>query len=393
MQKSHGLWRVPVGKPVLQKSHGLWRLPVLHTMTTAKQPSELETYLADISTTMKTCFDELKFDHTIEYVSKECINTYGQKELIDCIEVYVAGLKGIKNFQIRRCLYFSIVPQQKDGRKDFKTHFWVQVNWFRTCAPRKESWYDQNHHGHVDNLMRLMIEFTTTLDEIFRGEFRLQVLHDTTSWEENNNFDGIDMRLLYVLEHGQSRLNQRHIKEPQYDKNMIKLVTYFEKQFTLQLPQEMLQAYFNFTNLMELRFPPTNKQLFVAVAERLRTLNDAFENKTFGDENKIEIDLFKNLLAQEGQNPIFKDMFKNLLLKQEDVVRKTPHSVQPLLNERFKFQSAKTPLAEIMSDSFYGSAFPQESSSSSHPPPRTPRKNFYDNFYDKAFPTFRHSDS
>ena len=372
-------------------------------MTTAKQPSELETYMADIRTTMKTCFDELKFDHTIEYAPKECMNAYGQKELIDCIEVYVEGLKGIQNFQIRPCLHFSIVPQQKEGREDFETHFWVQVNEFRTCAPRKGSGYNQygyNKYGHVDNLMRLMIEFTTTLDENFRGEFRLQVLHDTTTWEEDNNFDGIDMRLLHVLEHGQSRLNQLHLKEPQYDKNMIKLVTYFEKQFILQLPKEMLQAYFNFTNLMELKFPATNKQLFVAVAERLRTLNDAFENKTFGDENKIEIDLFKTLLAQEGRNLIFKDMFKNLLLKQEDVVRKTPHSVQPLLNERFKFQSAKTPLAEIMSDSFYGSAFPpisqQQESSSSHPPPRTPRKNFYDvynNFYDKAFPTFRHSDS
>lgn len=299
-------------------------------MTTIKPPLELETYFADIRTAVENCFDKDKFDHTCEYTLKECTNTYGNrepKEPIECIDVRVSGLKGIQNFQIRQCLYFSIVPQKEEGRTYFKTSFWVQVHDFRTCAPRRGRDY-----GQIEYLMKLMISFTQTLDSDFQGEFCLQVLHDTTTWEDDNNFEGIDMRLLHVLEHGQSRLNELEIYEPQYAKNRKKLEEHLGNLFTLQLPPEMHKSFKSFLNLMKLTCP-TNKQMFVAVAARLSILNDAWEDGTFVDENKIEIELFRQLLRAEQERPFFKSMFQNLMLKQDGVERKAPVPVLPLVEK------------------------------------------------------------
>jgi len=312
---------------------------------------------------VEECFDSKFFD--CKFV----------EESLECINVYVSGLKGLDeklpDYLPQQCLHFSLKKQKPQVRLVLKTCFIITIHAFQTCASPKlpsasgnySLWYDCwkiNTRGHTQNILSRMTALLEMLEKKFPGEYVLELSEDKTMWDDDE-IKGLNMRILYTLAHGESHLHQMGFHERQSDLKQ-KFGSYLNEPFILVLPQNRIHLRDKWTQFKKLaNFNPKEQtkiqQVFIAVYKCVSSWNDELRNNAEFQVDADELDLLKHLLdcQEEKITKKFPKMFSNYVFDMERKTLVLPENT--LTKEESKICKGKT-LAEQYYHEFYGDVFP-----------------------------------
>lgn len=227
----------------------------------------------------------------------------------DCIEVQIVGYhpSGIiqrylqtKNKKIPNdivCMRMSIKPVlSSDAREMLTTSFFITVHQFQTCTPR---WIKD---GQIQSLMERCIEFMQLLETTSPGEFRLKFDGDFTSDLDDNQIDGLNMRTLFTLAHGQPRLATLGIRDHLFNSKFIEFKRMLSLQFRLPptVNKALLEKHWRLIGIATpMKRIPLIGEVFKGIFKRISELNDKLDDDDDDDTvlDEDEIKLWKEIIT------------------------------------------------------------------------------------------------
>ena len=248
---------------------------------------------------------------------------------------------------IKECMHFSIVQEMNpDARSEFNTNFWVTIHTFQPCEAAAAD-------GQIQSLMEKMIHFMQMLEEASPGEFRLKLDRDIPSTRDDNQIDGINMRALYTLAMGQTRLNRLGIhSQPTFDSNYSRFNIFLNKPIVLQGGADIVKSLHAYKKMLQVDYPFHTGNVFRGIYARIRFLNDELNKGSAVDE--VEIDFYRKIIgtqAKEVEKDFPSDSVHMLTMQRQRAPEPEDEIAAPVI------KTPTTP-AQRLSRPYYLSAFP-----------------------------------
>lgn len=190
---------------------------------------------------------------------------------------------------IKECMYFSIVQETNPAaRNTYVTNFWVTIHTFQPCEGAAD--------GQIQSLMEQMIQFMQLLEEASPGEYRLKLDRDISSTRDDNQINSpLNMRALYTLAHGQTRLNSLGIQDHLFDSKHLDFNNvYLQSNFRLQ--SSTLQTFQTYRKMLDVPNIPKTGQVFLGIYKRIRFWNDELQKDSITIVDPVEIDLYCKII-------------------------------------------------------------------------------------------------
>ena len=266
---------------------------------------------------------------------------------------------GLSDFDIRtECLHVSVCKADKvEARVMFNLNFWVTIISFSCCSHRSEP------RGQIDTILRNVICIMQDLDSenVCPGDYYLKmdnIPSGVTLWNDDNEIEGINMLVLYTLEHGKSRFNELGFSENNFPRNFDKYLGSPFMCINVSRQQKQLLDSLRKTLKIDDHPLPSVQCVFQAIANRIRELNDeydkSFDEGTDFDMNSDEICLYRHLIQVQGEMCYFKSMFKNFTFKMD---RQMPRPPPPLPSTTTRRGSKNNNLLERITKEHHKPAF------------------------------------
>lgn len=199
------------------------------------------------------------------------------------------------------------------------------------------------------------------LEETSPGEFRLRFDGDIPSDWDENELPGVNMRALYALAHGQTRLNSLGIQDNQFENKYLDFKKYLQSDFCFKFGKDNLIKFHKYRKLLgeQLSNIPKNDQVFQGIYSRIRYWNDQLNEDPTVNVDQVEIDLYCKIIdGHVAEVERFFPSRKIHMLKMERQI--APElDIEDVSNGRLK----KIPItaAQRLSKPYYISAFPSRS--------------------------------
>lgn len=308
-------------------------------------------YHREVYTYVLQCFPDSQF--VVQYESTDLrsdIRIRGCK-LGDFLSQFHAR-NNIPIPEMKECIFFTIVQENDaNARTTFGTNFWVTIHTFQPVSS-----------VDVGNIMERMIQFMNLLEETSPGEYRLKMDGDIPStWDNNNQIDGVNMRALYTLAHGQTRLNELGLQDNMFESKYLDFKAYLQSNFHFPSSAK-IQTFQTYRKLLgELPNIPKTGQVFQGIYARIRFWNDQLANP-FADNVQVdqtEIDLYCKIIdAHVADVERFFPMKKIHMLKTARQRAPEPETPPVIVVDAKKIMSTTT---HRLSRLHYVSAFPSRS--------------------------------
>jgi len=218
-------------------------------------------------------------------------------------DVHISGYKFSEGFTnlcirnswpipaIKECMTFSIVQETNpEARNTYDTNFWVTIHTFQPCKAAAD--------GQIQSLMERMIEFMQMLEEASPGEYRLKLDRDIPSTWDENLIDGVNMRALFTLAHGQTRLNTLGIQDHLFDSKYLDFNNaYLQSNFLFPSRTAKVQTFQAYRGKLDVpnNIPKTG-QVFQGIYKRIRFWNDELNKDSNTAVDTVEIDLYCKII-------------------------------------------------------------------------------------------------
>lgn len=203
-----------------------------------------------------------------------------------CSNVRILGHKLTGDGFVKECLRFDILQETNpDARTTFDTNFWVTIHDFQPCTP-------QCSDGQIQSLMERMIEFMAGLEDTSPGEYRLKVTRDIPSMYDENQIPGVNMRALYALAHGQTRLNALGFQHNLFDSKYLDFEKYLQLWFTFPNKTAKKQTFDKYRDVLGLPDLPKTGLVFQGIYRRVRFWNDKLNHCPDSVVDMVELTLY-----------------------------------------------------------------------------------------------------